>query len=94
MSWLRLACLVLANALIPYAVYVFAIGFFPYKPFLPGLASFEDQDAGEEIRMLEGISRPAPVFDKVFFMVVDALRRFVLRVVVWRYRRRGLISGQ
>lgn len=76
MSWLRLACLILANALIPYAVYVFAIGFFPYKPFLPGLASFQDQDAAEEIRMLGKVSRPVPVFDKVLFMVVDALRRY------------------
>ena len=59
--------LVIANLLIPFAVLVFAVGFFPYKPFLPGLATYED---------VPGYSGPlgAP-FDKVVFMVVDALRR-------------------
>ncbi|KXS96742.1 hypothetical protein AC578_9019 [Pseudocercospora eumusae] len=56
----RTACLALANILLPIAVLVFASGFFPYKPVLPGLATF-----GEH-----GDSK----FDKVIFMVVDALR--------------------
>lgn len=66
----RLAALILANILIPLAVLVFATGFFPYKPFLPGLASFEDE------RSLGGMGgeRPRAVFDRVVFMVVDALR--------------------
>ena len=62
-SWL----LVLANLLLPAAVLVFAIGFFPYKPILPGFAQFDNGDA--RIRL------EAP-FDKVIFMVVDALRRY------------------
>lgn len=54
-----------ANFLIPIAILVFARGFFPYKPFLSGLAKYE------------GLSWPTPPeapFNKVVFMVVDALR--------------------
>ncbi|KAF7714126.1 Uncharacterized protein PECH_000326 [Penicillium ucsense] len=53
-----------ANVLIPVGILIFSSGFFPYKPLLPGLATFDqaDQDA------------TLPVFDKVVFMVVDALR--------------------
>lgn len=54
---------VIANILVPVGILVFSTGFFPYKPLLPGLATLEtDQDV-------------VPVFDKVIFMVVDALRR-------------------
>ncbi|KFY48013.1 hypothetical protein V495_01682 [Pseudogymnoascus sp. VKM F-4514 (FW-929)] len=42
-------------------------GFFPYKPFLPGLAEYEALGSGL------GAPPKAP-FDKVIFMVVDALR--------------------
>jgi len=55
--------LIAANILIPIAILVFASGFFPYKPFLPGLAI----EIGES---------PEAPFDKVVFMVVDALRRY------------------
>ncbi|KAK2734014.1 major facilitator super transporter protein [Myotisia sp. PD_48] len=50
--------------LFPVAILVFASGFFPYKPFIPGLAKFNDNHT----------SRPSAVFDRVVFMVVDALR--------------------
>lgn len=53
--------LIAANILIPVAILVFARGFFPYKPFLPGIAA----EHGES---------PEAPFDKVVFMVVDALR--------------------
>lgn len=56
--------LALANLLLPVAVLIFATGFFPYKPFLPGLATFETQN---------GVL-PEARFDKLIFMVVDALR--------------------
>lgn len=59
--------LVLANLLIPAAILIFATGFFPYKPFIPGKASFKSGDLQD------------PPFDKVIFMVVDALRRFEIR---------------
>lgn len=57
--------LILANLLIPIAVLTFATGFFPYKPFVPGLAEYEQTIYGEP---------PAAQFDKIVFMVVDALR--------------------
>ncbi|KAI1326062.1 alkaline-phosphatase-like protein [Xylariaceae sp. FL0255] len=58
--------LVVANLLIPISILIFANGFFPYKPFLSGLAQYDD-DLGL------GSPPPAP-FDKLIFMVVDALR--------------------
>ena len=60
-SWLPM---VAAIFLIPVAVLVFAVGFFPYKPFLPGRAAYAADD----------VVQSAP-FDKIIFMVVDALRR-------------------
>jgi ethanolaminephosphotransferase len=54
----------IANLLIPIAVLVFSLGFFPYKPLISGLAAFDSSE-----------DRPPRVFDKVIFMVVDALRR-------------------
>ena len=56
--------LVVANVLSPVAILLFATGFFPYKAFLPGLAQYGD-----------GGSPATSPFDKVIFMVVDALRR-------------------
>lgn len=62
--------LLVANALIPIAILIFAFGFFPYKPFIPGLAQYEN---------IPGLvdTVPKAPFDKVVFMVVDALRRYV-----------------
>lgn len=68
-SLLRTLLLVVANLLIPASIVVFALGFFPYKPFLPGLAEFESLDFG---------SPPDAPFDRLIFMVVDALRRYKL----------------
>jgi hypothetical protein len=59
------ALLGVANLLIPVAVLVFATGFFPYKPFVPGLAVYHSLQYGDA---------PRPQFDKIVFMVVDALR--------------------
>ncbi|GAB7347730.1 hypothetical protein MBLNU459_g5282t1 [Dothideomycetes sp. NU459] len=71
----RIVSLVLANILIPIAVLVFATGFFPYKPFLAGLATFDEVET-EELgwTLLDKDARPKAIFDKVVFMVVDALR--------------------
>lgn len=70
---LRTVLLALANILIPVAILVFATGFFPYKPFMPGLAQYEelgwDREFGEGWQ-----SPPEAPFDKLVFMVVDALR--------------------
>ncbi|PWY61855.1 GPI ethanolamine phosphate transferase 2 [Aspergillus eucalypticola CBS 122712] len=60
-SW----AVIIANVLTPLAVLVFSSGFFPYKPLIPGLARFEDG----------GNHTATPkAFDKVIFMVIDALR--------------------
>jgi ethanolaminephosphotransferase len=69
----RTVLLTLANLLIPVAILVFATGFFPYKPFMPGLAEYEELAWNHT--MGDGWQQPpeAP-FDKLVFMVVDALR--------------------
>jgi ethanolamine phosphate transferase 2 subunit G len=53
-----------ANILLVGAVLIFAVGFFPHKAFLPGLATWREKIP----------SRTAAPFNKVIFMVVDALR--------------------
>ena len=64
---LSLLLLVAANLLLPVALLTFATGFFPYKPFIKGRASYRSDDDGV---------KPAPApFNKIIFMVVDALRR-------------------
>jgi ethanolaminephosphotransferase len=67
---MRLISLVLSNILLPIAVLIFATGFFPYKPVLPGLATFKDVRG----TTIPGAQEPQAVFDRVIFMVVDALR--------------------
>jgi len=68
--------LAVANLLIPLAILNFAKGFFPYKPFIPGRATFE---AGSDAS-----KHGSPPFDKVIFMVVDALRRLMSRDALLR----------
>lgn len=69
----RTVLLAIANLLIPVAILIFATGFFPYKPFMPGLAEFEDLriegQSGQDVQ-----HPPEAPFDKLVFMVVDALR--------------------
>lgn len=60
--------LVAANLLVPIAIFVFGKGFFPYKPLLPGLATYGESSVYGE--------PPKAQFDKLVFMVVDALRRY------------------
>ncbi|KAF2184722.1 GPI ethanolamine phosphate transferas-like protein 2 [Zopfia rhizophila CBS 207.26] len=66
----RTILLTVANLLIPVAILVFATGFFPYKPFIPGLAEYEE--IGNYAYKF-GKAPDAP-FNKLVFMVVDALR--------------------
>jgi ethanolamine phosphate transferase 2 subunit G len=63
--------LALANLLVPVAILVFAIGFFPYKPFMPGLATYGELGWEEKMGWEK---EPEAQFDKLVFMVVDALR--------------------
>lgn len=69
---IRTVLLALANLLVPVAILVFATGFFPYKPFMPGLAEFEV--IGEDHARQSEQHQPVAPFDKLVFMVVDALR--------------------
>lgn len=69
----RTIILALANLLIPVAILVFATGFFPYKPFMPGLAVYEEIETSNAFKD-ESQKTPDPPFDKLVFMVVDALR--------------------
>ena len=71
---LRTITLVLANLLIPVAILIFATGFFPYKPFLPGLAEYEEVGGLNHDLAKEWQKPPKAPFDKLVFMVVDALR--------------------
>ncbi|KAL8370465.1 hypothetical protein RB595_000708 [Gaeumannomyces hyphopodioides] len=64
-AFLVAVLLVGANILIPIAIVTFATGFFPYKPVLPGLAQYDNLELGPP---------PAAPFDRLVFMVVDALR--------------------
>lgn len=58
--------LVIANLLIPLSIVIFATGFFPHKPYLPGLARHDSHGLDPA---------PSAPFDRLVFMVVDALRR-------------------
>jgi ethanolaminephosphotransferase len=69
----RTMLLALANLLIPVAILVFATGFFPYKPFMPGLAKYEELGWNRQLGA-KWQEPPAAPFDKLVFMVVDALR--------------------
>ncbi|GKT91517.1 type I phosphodiesterase/nucleotide pyrophosphatase/phosphate transferase [Colletotrichum tofieldiae] len=63
--------LIAANLLVPVAVLVYAAGFFRYKPslFVP--------DIRHETFYGHSTSPESPPFDKVIFMVVDALRSLI-----------------
>ncbi|KAK4179637.1 putative GPI ethanolamine phosphate transferase [Triangularia setosa] len=63
---LSTALLVAANVLIPIAIFIFGKGFFPYKPLLPGLATYGESSVYGE--------PPKAQFDRLVFMVIDALR--------------------
>jgi ethanolaminephosphotransferase len=75
----RILATIVSTIILPLALVLFASGFFPYKPFLPGLATFGEDGNG---------SRPPPVFDRVILLVVDALRRYYLS-----HQKSGLRPG-
>ncbi|EFY87233.1 sulfatase, putative [Metarhizium acridum CQMa 102] len=62
----------IANILVPLSIVTFGVGFFPYKPVLPGLAEYEPLESGEP---------PRAPFDRLVFMVVDALRSLIRKGV-------------
>ena len=73
-SWTSVGLLLIVNGLLPLPFWLFATGFFPYKPMLPG----QDTKASS----LRG-HVPAVPFDRVIFMVVDALRRYTRFTTRW-----------
>ena len=74
MSYRHIFLLLLSNLLIPISLIIFATGFFPYKAFIGGHAAFSGDREDAEV------AGSAP-FDKVIFMVVDALRRLVTSIL-------------
>lgn len=60
----RITC-IFANIFLACAILSFAVGFFPHKAFLPGLATWPTDPS---------VSMRGSPFDRVIFMVVDALR--------------------
>jgi len=68
---MRRWALVGSNLILPLAVLIFASGFFPYKPFIAGRNYYDAREIS---------GRPEPIFDRVIFMVVDALRRYAFRM--------------
>jgi hypothetical protein len=54
----------------------FAKGFFPYKKVLPGFAT---QNGPEDYTALglDPVNSPRKLFDRMVFIVIDALRRYI-----------------
>lgn len=67
-SLLQKATLFVVNVILVLALLLFASGFFPHKALLPGLAQWSERDCTGAIDAQ---------FDRVVFMVVDALRRSI-----------------
>jgi ethanolaminephosphotransferase len=53
----------------------FARGFFPYKKVLPGFATQHGPEEYESLG-LRTINPPEKLFDRLVFIVIDALRRY------------------
>lgn len=54
-------------------IWLQASGFFPYKPFMPGLAQYEELGF-DNVMGAKWQDPPQAPFNKLIFMVVDALR--------------------
>src|SRR4051812_45845405 len=67
-SWASLALLLIVQTI---GLGLFAKGFFPHKTILPGFASLNDIPSLPE----HGNATPKPSFDRLVFMLIDALRR-------------------
>jgi ethanolaminephosphotransferase len=63
--------LVVANLLLPVGVILFIVGFFRGRPPISKSPVFDVND----LDLAQHVSSPPP-FDKVIFMMVDALRRY------------------
>jgi ethanolaminephosphotransferase len=63
--------LVVANLLLPVGVILFIVGFFRGRPPISKPPAFDVNN----LDLAQHVSAPPP-FDKVIFMMVDALRRY------------------
>jgi hypothetical protein len=55
----------------------FARGFFPYKKVLPGFAAETVAEDYIAVGLDEPPSLPERIFDRMVFIVIDALRRYI-----------------
>ena|SRR5579862_2857154 len=76
----RSRCLVifLCSILQLIGIALFARGFFPYKKVLPGFAKENTPDKYEQLGLLPA-PRPEKQFDRLVFVVIDALRRLLYK---------------
>lgn len=72
----KLCLLVILSSLLQLAgIAFFARGFFPYKKVLPGFATPPKPDDYEDLG-LRRVGMAEKVFDRLVFVVIDALRRY------------------
>lgn len=67
--------LVLSSILQLAGMWSFARGFFPYKKVLPGFATGNEPQDFLDLG-LEPVGPPERLFDRLVFIVIDALRRY------------------
>jgi ethanolamine phosphate transferase 2 subunit G len=53
----------------------FARGFFPYKTVLPGFATENGPADFQDLGLVDHLAPPEKLFDRMVFIVIDALRR-------------------
>ena len=71
-TWL---VIVVASILQLVGIALFARGFFPYKKVLPGFAMENGPQDFLDLG-LQPVGRPQNLFDRLIFIVIDALRRY------------------
>jgi len=73
-KWL-VAAIVVCSLLQLAGMAVFARGFFPYKRVLPGLAAKTTVEDYSQLGLVPAYP-PPNLFDRLIFIVIDALRRY------------------
>jgi ethanolamine phosphate transferase 2 subunit G len=72
---LRLAIVLVSSILQLIGIGIFAKGFFPYKKVLSGFATKNGPQDFKEFGLIPREAAPR-LFDRLVFIVIDALRRF------------------
>ena len=73
---LRLVVVVVSSILQLVGIGIFARGFFPYKKVLPGFATRNGPQDFRDFGLV-ALESPPRLFDRLVFIVIDALRRHV-----------------